>query len=461
MPSLITEQSTALRVALYLVALFIYSLLETMLAPVLPEIGKALTPSIAKLGWVFSGLLFSGAVATPVIGRLADIYDKRLVVTNVLVIVCIGVALAGAAQTIEMLVLAEVLQGVGIGLVPVSVGAIGDSLPAKRAGVAGGLVVATLTASTAVGLLLSGPISSAWGFRGIFWMTLAPLASCAVATYRLRSPRPVAKRELCVDWAGAGLLAAWMVAILLLITHAPKWGWVSIRVACVYLLAAVVFALLLLLERKQRSALLDLNLLVRPSVAATCVIAFAVGFGSLSSYIIVPLLAQANPRSGIGLGASVSQAANYLLPFAIGGTLVAPAAASLRGRFGSKFVVVAGGFALVCGVGSLALWHSTGWHLASGMALVGVAVGSALTEAINVSVTAAGREFASSISAIVYVVRNIGGTTGVQVSASIMDSTANLRTGLTEPAGFVNALVIAAIVSTATILAGLSLRTHR
>ena len=88
MPSLITEQSTALRVALYLVALFIYSLLETMLAPVLPEIGKALTPSIAKLGWVFSGLLFSGAVATPVIGRLADIYDKRLVVTNVLVIVC-------------------------------------------------------------------------------------------------------------------------------------------------------------------------------------------------------------------------------------------------------------------------------------------------------------------------------------------------------------------------------------
>ncbi|MGH3585917.1 MAG: MFS transporter, partial [Pseudonocardia sp.] len=129
------------------VTLFAYNGLETMLAPALPLVQEAVGASTPAIAWVFTGVLLAGAVATPVVGRLADTRDKRKVLLWVLVIVMLGTAVAALSTSIVVLTIGQLLQGVGLGLLPLSAGIIRDTQPPSAVKSANGLIVGSATLS--------------------------------------------------------------------------------------------------------------------------------------------------------------------------------------------------------------------------------------------------------------------------------------------------------------------------
>jgi predicted MFS family arabinose efflux permease len=147
-------------------AVFSYSALETMLAPALPLIQQAVGASTPAIAWVFTGVLLSGAVSTPVISRLADTRDKRGVLLGVLIVVCAGTLVAALATSVAVLIVGQLLQGAGLGLVPLGVGIVRDTQPPARMRSANGLIIGVAALSSAVGLLVAGPIVARMPIRG-------------------------------------------------------------------------------------------------------------------------------------------------------------------------------------------------------------------------------------------------------------------------------------------------------
>jgi MFS family permease len=425
-----------------LVALFAYSLLETMIAPALPEIRLVLGATPAQLGLVFTGLFLAGAVSTPLIGALADLFPKRIVMVVTLAIVIAGAALAGAAGSIVTLALGQVLQGVGLGMVPLAVGLLGESLPKDKVSFGNGLMVAVLMSSTAIGLLLAGSIVQLLGFRGIYGLALALLVPCALvvsACARADRPRPVGPRAR-VDWAGAVFLALWLIALLTGLALGPEHGWTSPRVLVLLAGAAALAGAWVVFERRRERPLIDLQLVARPAVALVCLVGFAAGFASISAYVLVPLLLQAQFHADAGA------VGLYLLPMGLGGLTAGPLAAPLGRRLGVRAPLMLGTIVLAASVALPVAWRDQGWHVLASMTCLGVGAGLVLAQALNILVRAVGTAHAAGVSGLFFVIRSIGGTVGSQISATLL-GTATSAGGVVAASGYTQAFAVATAVA--------------
>jgi MFS family permease len=449
--------------AVVVIATFGYSLLETMLAPALPIIQRELHASPGQLGMVFTGLLLSGAVSTPIIGRLADLYDKRWVLFWTLLVVCAGIVVAALASTIDVLAFGQIMQGVGLGLVPLSIGLINDVLPPDRRGLGNGLVIASATLSTAVGLVTAGPIVAAFNFRWIYWLPLSVVALCTLTILVVNCTTRAVKappRKGKIDWLGAVLLACSLVALLLGIKGGPKTGWDSVHVLSLIALAIIGLAVWTLVERRVRSPILDVSLLAKREIALTGVFAFGVGFASVMSYVLVPIFVAAAPSTGIGFSASVAQTGFFLLPLGLAGTVAAPIVSKIERMAGLRTVMILSGVILTAGVWMLGYFHQHPWQVVVAMTCVGIAIGFGLTVAMNAVVQTVPAERAASVSGLVFVVRNVGGTLGVQLGVSLLANATNVITEVTAPSGYEAAFTCAIIVALVATMAAVMFPTR-
>ena len=124
-----------------LCALFAYSLLETMIAPAMPLFQEVYGASAMELGLVMASLLLVGAVSMPLVGRLGDLYDKRLVLVGTLAITSVGIVMAACSRNITELAIGQALQGFAFGIMPVAVGLMNEGLDPRKAAIANGLIV--------------------------------------------------------------------------------------------------------------------------------------------------------------------------------------------------------------------------------------------------------------------------------------------------------------------------------
>ncbi|MBM4517393.1 MFS transporter [Rhodococcus hoagii] len=142
----------------------------------LPALPGLLGVSAGSASWLVTATLVTGAVVTPLIGRLADMFGKKRMIMLTLVVVVVGSAMGGLFTALPALVIARILQGCGLALVPVAIATMRDVLPAER--VPGGVSAmgASLAIGSAAGLPLAGVLVNYLDWRGIFWVT----AGCGV-----------------------------------------------------------------------------------------------------------------------------------------------------------------------------------------------------------------------------------------------------------------------------------------
>ncbi|UUE28629.1 MFS transporter (plasmid) [Rhodococcus qingshengii] len=422
----------------------VYSLLEAMLAPALTVIQEGVGATTAEIAWVFTGLLLSAAVTTPVASRLGELYDKKYVLLCVLFVTTVGTFLSGVATTPTVLAGGQILQGVGLSLVPLSLGLIRETQPARREGFANGLVIGVSGASAAIGILLAGPIVERLPYQFLYYIpgTLLVVLMIAIAVTIPRSSVRAIKGR--TDWMGAFLLGGGLTLLLIGVTRAASHGWTSGFVVSMAGIGLFIIVVFVIFERRTADPLLDVRIGSR-TVAIAYTIAFTIGFATSTFLLTVPTIVGAPKESGYGLGESATVTGLILLPFGIMTAVSAP----LSGKI-SKILGVRKALAVALGsvtLSSAAMLYSDGRAemllLAGG--LVGVGAGLGLTQVMNIISANAPVERATTVMGMAFVIRSVGGAIGGQVVGSILAS--NSVPGLPVPAwgGFIGSFVLLGI----------------
>ena len=142
---------------------------ETMLLPAIPDIIKEFNISYNTSSWILSAYLIAGAVSTPVAGKLSDIYGRKKMVMIIMIIYIVGISLGGLSTNITFLIVARVIQGIGISMFPIAFGIIRDQFPKEKLAIGVGVFSSMFAAGSVVGLALGANIIEHFGWRTTFF----------------------------------------------------------------------------------------------------------------------------------------------------------------------------------------------------------------------------------------------------------------------------------------------------
>lgn len=424
--------------------------MQSLVIPVLPRIQQEFGTTPGAVTWVLTGNLLVAAIATPILGRVGDLTGKKRALVATLAVLCVGTLLAAVARSLPTLVAARFVQGVGGGLFPLAFGIIRDEFPPDEVPGAIGMVSSTLAFGGGLGVVLAGPIVAHLNYHWLFWIPcpLIALAALAIAFGVPESPIRAAGR---ISWRGALSLSAWLVALLLALTEGPRLGWAGPGVLGLFAAAAALFAAWLLLERRSVHPLVDVHMLIRPTVLRFNVVALLFGFVLYSSFRLIPQFLQTPTSSGYGFGASVTVSGLYLLPQTLVTFVLGLLAGQLAARIGSGRAVLLGSVLAAGSFVLLAALHVAAWQILLVTTLLGAGVGLSYAAIPNVIVDAVPREQTGVATGVNTNVRTIGGALGGQLTAGIL-GTGVAAGGLPTEAGFVTVFGVLAAVSAAAAL---------
>ncbi|AXT86360.1 MFS transporter [Aeromicrobium sp. A1-2] len=401
------------------VAVSSYSLMQSLTVPVLAEIEQQLNTDQTTVTWVLTAYLISASVFTPIMGRLGDAYGKQRLLVLSLVALSLGSLLAALATSIGVLIFARVIQGIGGGVLPLAFGIIRDEFPHHKVGGAVSVVSSLLAVGFGAGIVLAGPIVSGLGYHWLFWLPFIVTLVAAVAAVFLVPESPV-RTPGRISLLPAVLLSSWLIALLLALSEAPKWGWGSSRTIGLLVLSAVLVVTWIRVEQRSASPLIDMRMMRLPGVWTTNLVALLVGVGMYASFGFIPQFNQTPTANGYGFGSSVTDSGILMLPSAIATFIAGLIAASIARRVGPKAVVVFGAALGSGGMFMLAFFHAERWQVYVSNGIVGLGIGLAFACLAGLIVGAVPPEQTGVASGMNANIRTIGGSIGTAIMASIV-----------------------------------------
>ncbi|MFI9832985.1 MFS transporter [Streptomyces sp. NPDC051913] len=447
------RNSTRLTFAVLATGAGVFAMLQSLIAPALPTVQHALHTSQSTATWVMTAYLLSASIFTPILGRVGDLIGKKRTLVAVLVTVAVGCLLAALAPTIGVLIVARVVQGVGGALFPLSFGIIRDEFAPSQVSRSISNLSAVIAAGGGVGIVAAGPIVSALDYRWLFWIPVGVVAVATLIAVRY-VPESPNRAEGSVNWLGAGLLSAWLVALLLPLSQAAVWGWGSARVIGLFALAVVLFALWLYSEARSRTPLIDLRVMRLPAVWTTNTVALLFGAGMYALWSFLPGFVQTPKAAGYGFGASVTAAGLLMLPMLVAMFLSGVVGGRLEPVVGAKTLLVTGAALGAGAVGLLALWHDEQWQVALVSALFGLGVGLAFASMANLIVGSVPADQTGAATGMNANIRTIGGSIGAAVTSVLV--TGHLQpSGLPYESGYTHGFTLLALLLLGAALAAL------
>lgn len=422
-----------------------YALLQSLVAPALPEIQRDLHASTTAAAWIFTAYLLSASIVTPIAGRIGDMFGKRRALVAAIGGLVVGSLIAALATGLPLLIVGRAIQGIGGAVFPLAFGIIRDELPREKVPSGIALLSAILGIGGGLGIVLSGPILDHLSYHWLFWIPLAVVSVTGVATF-LVVPESRHRAPGRINWAGAALLSAWLVCLLLGVSEGPAWGWGDGRTLGLFGAAAVLAALWVRAEERSPVPLVDMRMMRLRGVWTTNLATLLIGFGMFSSFILIPQLVEMPVDAGFGFGASVTAAGLFLLPSTVAMLLMGPVTGRLATAVGSKVPLVLG--ALVCAASFfvLAFAHGERWQVYVAAGIMGVGIGLAFASMANLIVEAVPREQTGVASGMNTIMRSIGSSLGSEISASIIAASVVASSGLPKERGFTAAFVTCAAV---------------
>jgi len=398
-----------------------YSLLQSAVVPALSTLQRDLHTSQSGIAWVLTAYLLSASVATPIMGRLGDMFGKERMLLVTLLFLAAGTLMAALVSSIGLLVVARVIQGIGGGLFPLSFGIIRDEFPRERVAGAIGLLSAILGIGAGAGIVLGGLIVEHLSWHWLFWMPLFALVGATVLTARFVPESPI-RSPGRINWLSALLMGAGLAAVLLAISEAGAWGWGSTRTIGLLLGGLAVCGLWVLAEVRSRAPLVDMKMMRLRGVWTTNLAGLLLGAGMFASFVLVPEFVETPKSNGYGFGASVLAGGIFLLPSTVTMLLTGVAAGPLARRFGSKFALVAGAAVSAASFIVLVVAHSRPWHIYLSTGLLGAGIGLAFAALGNLIVQAVPPEQTGVATGMNTVMRTIGGAVGSQIAATVVSA---------------------------------------
>jgi MFS family permease len=313
-----------------------------------------------------------------------------------------------------------------------------------------GLVSSLLGIGGGAGVVFAGIVTEHLSYHWLFWFPLAAIVFTAYLTWRYIPESPV-KTPAEINYRAAGLMAVGISGVLLAITQTSTWGWGSPKTLGLLALGVVLIAAWVRAELRSREPLVDMRMMAIRGVWTTNAVAFLVGVGMYSSFILLPELVQEPASTGYGFGASVTTAGLFLLPATIAIVVVGQMAGLLERRIGSRGSLIGGAvFALASYVLLVADRSQEGEiYLAAG--LLGIGIGLSFSAMANLIVQNVRQEQTGVATGMNAVTRTLGGAFGGQVAATLLAS--NLAaTGVPTSTGFTLSFLMCVIALAAALV---------
>jgi EmrB/QacA subfamily drug resistance transporter len=432
-----------------------FALSQTVVSPALPEIQRQYGADPASAAWILTGYLLAASVATPIVGKLGDLFGRGRVLTVVLLIFAAGSAVCALAPSLAVLVAGRIIQGVGGGIFPLAFGIIRETFPPERVATAIGGISATFGIGGGVGLVIAGVIVSALDASWLFWLGLMALPA-AFAIHRY-VPRERTRQDAKVDWLGAALLSVALACLLYGLSKANEWGWGSPRVLALALGGLGLAAFWVWVETKVDQPLVDMRVLRRRPVLMTNITAVLVGFSMFASFLLIPLLAQTPQRIGYGFSASVTGAGLLMLPSTLVMLVAGPFAGRLATRVNSRLPLVLGTFFGMLAFIVFTLFHGSEWEICVGGALLGIGIGFSFASMANLVVESVPRNEVGVATGINTIMRSLGGALGAQLVASLLAAKTIAGSAIPAEAAYTDAFIVAAVAAGLAMLAALAI----
>jgi MFS family permease len=411
-----------------------FSLLQSMIAPALPVIGHDLRASPGSTGWLVTGYLLAAAVATPIAGRMGDLWGRRRLLIAVLGILAAGCAIDALARSLAVLVAGRFVQGAAGAVFPLAFGILRDTLAPHRVSTAVGLLSATLGIGGGAGIVLAGPITVHLGWHWIFWLALAVTGIALAGTVAL-VPESARRAGSGLSLPAVLLLTGWLVCLLLAVSNGAGWGWTSPGTLALLTVTAVAAAGWVAVEVRSRQPLVDLRLLARRPVWAADASALAFGFGMFGSFLLVPGLLEAPAWTGYGFGQSATTAGLFLLPGSIMLLLFGPVSGVLTRRAGARAPIVAGGLVCCVSFALPAIDHSHRWQVLACATGSGIGLGLAYAALPNAIIAHVAPEQTGAATGVNTLARSVGSSVGAAAVAAILAAYVT-RAGVPGNVGF-------------------------
>jgi MFS family permease len=429
-----------------------YAVLSSAVIPTLPALQRSLHTNATGSTWLLTAFLLSASVGTSIIGRLGDIYGKERLLLWVLLVLAAGALLAAVSQSLALLIVARVIQGVAGGIFPLAFAIARDEFPEDKVAGSIGLMSSILGVGGGGGLVVGGLIVQRLTWHWLFWLPLAMTMLAAAFTWRYL-PGSKVRSTGSVNWFAAGLMSVGICCVLLAIAQATVWGWGAAKTLVVLAAGLVVCGGWVAVDVRSREPLVDMAMMRVRGVWTTNLAAFLLGAGLYSSFSVFPRFAQLPKSTGFGLGASVLLSSLFLLPSAIVMAVLGAAAGRIAHRYGSKRAFVVGGVISAVAFGYAALEHSHAYDLVITTTLLGVGIGLAFAALGNLIVQAVPPTQTGVASGMNTVMRLLGGALGGQISATMIAS--NTVHGIPTVTGFTDTYLMATLFLVVCVLAGL------
>lgn len=401
-----------------ILGLLLASLDQTVVTTALPRITADLG-GVDGLSWVVTSYLLAAAVATPLCGKLGDVYGRKRLFQLAIVVFLVGSTLCGAAQTLPHLVGARAVQGLGAGgLIVVGQGIIADVVSPRERGRYQGYLGAVFGASSVLGPLLGGWLTDTLSWRWVFHINLPIGAAALLVTGAVLPPSPPRAGPRRVDLAGGVVLTALVVVVTLVLT----WGgtehaWTSAPILGLGLAAAALVPVLVVVERRALDPMVPGHVLRRPTVGLCCGVAFVVGFAMFVGIAFVPLFLQ------VVTGVTATTSGLLIVPLLLGVIVGSTAAGRIVTRTGRYKLLPVVGTALAGAAFALLSTLDGATPRAvvlTAMAVLGLGLGFSTQTLVVAAQNAVGREDVGVATSSVTFSRSMGASLGVAVCGALL-----------------------------------------
>ncbi|MFF9021589.1 MFS transporter [Streptomyces eurythermus] len=403
-----------------LLGMFVAILSSTIVSNALPEIIGDLGGGQSAYTWVVTAALLSMTAATPLWGKLADLYSKKALVQIALVIYVVASMAAGLSQNPGMLITFRVFQGIGVGgLSALAQIVMAAMISPRERGRYSGYLGATFAVATVGGPLLGGVITdTSWlGWRWCFYVGV-PFAVLALIVLQKTLHLPVVKRQVKVDWGGATLIAAAVSLLLVWVTFAgDKYDWLSWQTYAMVGGSIVLGALFVLAESKASEPIIPLRLFKNRTITLASLASLFVGIAMFTGTVFFSQYFQ------LARDKSPTMSGVMTIPM-IGGLFVS---STVSGQFITrtgrwKAWLVSGGVLVTAGLMLLGgiRYDTDYWKMAVFMALLGLGIGMMMQNLVLATQNQVAPSDLGSASSTVTFFRSLGGAVGVSALGAVM-----------------------------------------
>ncbi|WP_206432700.1 MDR family MFS transporter [Streptomyces sp. ADI93-02] len=404
-----------------LIVLFVAMISSTVVSVALPQIIGSLNGTQSQYTWVVTATLLASTASTPVWGKLADLFSKKLLLQIAIGLFVVSSIACGFAQSTGQLIGFRVIQGLGMGALQVLVQVIiAAMISPKERGRYNGYLGGVMAVATVGGPLLGGFITdTSWlGWRWCFFIAVPFTLVAFVLLTRTLHLTEIRCPDVKVDYLGATLIAAGVSLLLLWVTFVDSdFAWISWQTGVMVGASVVILAVAVLVEARVKEPVVPLHVVRRRDPALAIVASLAVGMAMFGGAVFLGQYFQ------IGRGNSPTEAGLLTIPLMFGVLVSSTVAGRLVSRTGKvKPYIITGVVVLALGfLGLSTIDHETSLVIVSlGMLAVGIGVGMSMQNLVLVvQNTVPFSELGAASGAITFF-RSLGGTIGVSVLGAVL-----------------------------------------